>query len=47
MKQIRRGTFETNSSSSHSLVVAPKAYTESYSYMKNESFRKKNPVQFI
>lgn len=36
MIQIRKGTFETNSSSSHSLVIAPKAYTEAYSYMKNE-----------
>ena len=36
MIQIRTGTFETNSSSSHSLVIAPKAYTEAYSYMKNE-----------
>lgn len=36
MIQIRTGTFETNSSSSHSLVIAPKAYTEVYSYMKNE-----------
>lgn len=36
MIQIRKGTFETNSSSSHSLVIAPKAYTEVYSYMKNE-----------
>lgn len=36
MIQIRKGTFETNSSSSHSLVIAPKAYTEIYSYMKNE-----------
>ena len=36
MIQIRKGTFETNSSSSHSLVIAPKAYTEVYGYMKNE-----------
>ena len=33
MIQIRKNVFETNSSSSHSLVVAPKAYTEIYEYM--------------
>jgi hypothetical protein len=36
MINIRRCVFETNSSSQHSLAIAPKAYTEIYGYMNNE-----------
>lgn len=36
MINVRRCVFETNSSSQHSLAIAPKAFTEIYGYMKNE-----------